>query len=257
MGSQKEVKRGRKPGRVRIPAADARRLNALSGEEWRKDLLVSWLFQTCIKLQTSLDRRFSRYGITMQEASVLLRCVEAQRITPGKLAVALGRDKGKVTRFIDRLESSRLVTRDVHWRDRRYSVIKPTRKGRQLAQVLAYVFASIRKELFAGILEPDVRRLGEMLTQLHKNATRIGSRGKCDAVRRRIGTHGGQTEDPVTRQLQLEGTNLTSWANRLAANSLPDEREARESQLRQQEQSSEELTDPGKVAAEHSGLVSK
>ena len=69
-----------------------------------KDLLMSWMFQTCIKLQTSLDRRFLRFGMTVQEASVLLRCVEARNITPGQLAVGLGRDKGMITRFIDRLE---------------------------------------------------------------------------------------------------------------------------------------------------------
>src|SRR6267378_4290281 len=77
----------------------------LSAPEWRKDLLVSWLFRTCIRLQTSLDRRFLKFGMTLQEASVLLCCVEDRRTTPGQLAIALGRDKGKITRFIDRLEA--------------------------------------------------------------------------------------------------------------------------------------------------------
>jgi hypothetical protein len=39
----------------------------LQSQEWRKDLLMSWLFQTCIRLQTSLDRRFLRFGMTVQE----------------------------------------------------------------------------------------------------------------------------------------------------------------------------------------------
>ena len=87
---------------------------------------MSWLFQTSIRLQTSLDRRFLRFGMTVQEAGVLLRCVEARIITPGQLAVGLGRDKGMITRFIDRLEFSRLIIRDINPRDRRFSVIKPT-----------------------------------------------------------------------------------------------------------------------------------
>jgi len=53
-----------------------------------------------------MDRCFLKFGLTVQEATLLLRCAEMQRITPGKLAAIVGRDKGKVTRVIDRLESS-------------------------------------------------------------------------------------------------------------------------------------------------------
>src|ERR1700688_4126793 len=83
------------------PSDGARPLKVLPAQEWSKDLLVSWLFQTCIKLQTSLDRCFLSYGLTMQEATLLLRCVETQRTTPGKLAAIVGRDKGKVTRLLN------------------------------------------------------------------------------------------------------------------------------------------------------------
>ena len=181
----------------------------LRGQEWRKDLLTSWLFQTCIKLQTSLDRRFRRFGMTVQEASVLLRCVEARRITPGQLAIALGRDKGKITRFVDRLESSRLLTRDIDPRDRRFSILKPTAKGKQLARAMASVFDSIRKELFVGISESDVVRLGKMLPQLHKNAVHVGSRHRCDVMRghKRNRSQNIKMEFPQTDQLKSPRTS--------------------------------------------------
>jgi DNA-binding MarR family transcriptional regulator len=177
----------------------------LTSTEWRKDLLLSWLFQTCIRLQTSLDRRFLRFGMTVQEASVLLRCIEARNITPGQLAVRLGRDKGMITRFIDRLESSGLITRGINPRDRRFSVLKPTGKGKQVARDLASQFDHIRKELFAGTSESDVRRLSKALAQLHKNAADIGSPQKCAAVRqhRRIGGHEVKEEGPQTSQSLL------------------------------------------------------
>jgi DNA-binding MarR family transcriptional regulator len=168
-----------------ISSDGARPLKVLTAQEWSKDLLVSWLFQTCIKLQTSLDRCFLSYGLTMQEATLLLRCVETQRTTPGKLAAIVGRDKGKVTRFIDRLESSGLVTREMYARDRRYSIIRATRKGKQLASDLRCVFDSIRTELFLGIQESDVLQLGAMLPQLYKNASNINSGQKSGPVRRR------------------------------------------------------------------------
>jgi DNA-binding MarR family transcriptional regulator len=204
MGKHAQIERGPKIATVFVSISRRGLSRPLRGQEWRKDLLTSWLFQTCIKLQTSLDRRFLRFGMTVQEASVLLRCVEARRITPGQLAIALGRDKSKITRFIDRLESSRLLTRDIDPRDRRFSILKPTAKGKRVARGLGSLFDSIREELFVGVLESDVLRLGKMLPQLHKNAVRIGSRQKCDAARRRrqIGSHGMKAEGPQTSQPQ-------------------------------------------------------
>jgi DNA-binding MarR family transcriptional regulator len=165
---------------------------------------MSWLFQTCIRVQRSLDSRFLRFGMTVQEASVLLRCIEAKRITPGQLAVALGRDKGMITRFINRLEQSGLLARDINQRDRRFADLKPTAKGKRAALDLASVFYKVRKELFVGILESDVRRLSKLLTQLYKNAVGIGSRQKCAAVRRRrIGAPRIKMDESQTSQPPL------------------------------------------------------
>ena len=192
--------------KVPTPSDEALSLEVLTAEEWSKDLLISWLFQTCIKLQTSLDRCFLRYGLTMQEATLLLRCVETQRTTPGKLAAILGRDKGKVTRVIDLLESSGLVTREIYARDRRHSIIRATSKGKQLARTLAHVFESIRTELFLGIREKDVLQFGAMLPQLHKNASNITSGQKSNPARRRrrIGIQRAKTPGPHARVPESE-----------------------------------------------------
>src|SRR5208282_490753 len=169
MGKQAQIKLSQKIGSVFGPVSRTVSSNTLTAQERSKDLLVSWLFKTCIKLQTSLDRRFLRFGMTLQEATVLLRCIEARRITPGQLAIVVGRDKGKITRFIGRLEAKGLIMRDTLERDRRISVIRPTGKGKQVARALASVFDNIRKELFVGILKNDVSRMGKMLPQLHNN----------------------------------------------------------------------------------------
>jgi DNA-binding MarR family transcriptional regulator len=259
MGEHAPIERGPKIASVFVPISRRGLFRPLRGQEWRKDLLTSWLFQTCIKLQTSLDRRFLRFGMTVQEASVLLRCVEARRATPGQLAIALGRDKGKITRFVDRLEASRLLTRDIDQRDRRFSILKPTAKGKQIARALVSVFDSIRKELFAGILESDVRRLGKMLPQLHKNAVHVGSRHECDAVRgrKRIGSHGMKTEVPQTSQPQIAADSLTPFPNGDVANTVPIEQEGRESEPIRHSRSSEENSAPGKLVEEHEESVLK
>src|SRR4029077_4901743 len=205
MGKHAKIEPGQKVASVFGAISRSELSKRLLAHEWRKDLLMSWLFQTSIRLQTSLDRRFLRFGMTVQEASVLLRCIEARNITPGQLAVRLGRDKGMITRFIDRLESSGLITCGINPRDRRFSVLKPTGKGKQVARDLACQFDHIRKELFVGTSESDVRRLSKALAQLHKNAADIGSPQKCAAVRqhRRIGGHEVKEEGPQTSQSLL------------------------------------------------------
>jgi len=160
---------------VLFPISRRGSFNKLTASEWRQDLLLSWLFQTCIRVQTSLNRVFSRYGMTLQEASVLLRCIEAGKIAPVRLAVIVGRDRAKITRFVKRLEAAGLLRRTLNPRDPRHLIIQPTTDGRRVGREVALAFRNIRKELFSGISEADIERLGQMLPQLHKNAAGLGA----------------------------------------------------------------------------------
>ena len=175
MRSRHRVKQEDRASGVLFPISRRGPFQELTAREWRQDLLLSWLFQTCIRVQTSLNRVFSRYGMTLQEASVLLRCIETGRIAPVRLAVIVGRDRGKITRFVKRLEAASLIRRVFNSRDKRSFVIQPTADGRRVGREVASAFRKIRKELFSEILEANVERLGQMLPQLYKNAARLGS----------------------------------------------------------------------------------
>jgi DNA-binding MarR family transcriptional regulator len=215
MAVHSKIERIPKVASVFVPISRGGLSKKSRGQDWRKDLLMSWLFQTCIRMQTSLDRRFLRFGMTVQEASVLLRCVEARSITPGQLAVGLGRDKGMITRFIKRLERSSLLARDINQRDRRFADLKPTAKGKRVARELAAVFYKVRRELFVGVSESDVQRLSNMLARLHRNAGDIGSQQKCIAVRRRrrIGVHGAKAASTLSSQPPLVADILQTSLN--------------------------------------------
>lgn len=141
--------------------------------EWRGEDLISLLFRTSIRLQTMFDRRFAQFGITAQEAAVLIRCVEAGETSAGKLAMAMGRDKGKITRFVHRLEASRLVTRTSNPKDHRLMIIKATRRGSRMAPRLRMIFEVLREQFFAAILTQDIDQLGLVLSQLYENAGRL------------------------------------------------------------------------------------
>jgi DNA-binding MarR family transcriptional regulator len=138
--------------------------------EWRGEDLISLLLRTSIRLQTTFDRRFAQFGITAQGAAVLLRCVEAGETSAGKLAQAMRRDKGKITRFVDRLEASRFLTRTCNPKDHRLLIIKATRLGSRMAPRLRMIFEELREQFFDAILTQDIEQLGSVLSQLYENA---------------------------------------------------------------------------------------
>src|SRR5580698_3762652 len=102
-GRREAAKNG---GFLRNPLATRQKSEPKYGSirEWQAELSISRLFRTSIRLQTAFDRCFSQFGMTAQEAAVLVHCAEEGETSAGRLAKAMGRDKGKITRFVDRLE---------------------------------------------------------------------------------------------------------------------------------------------------------
>ena len=162
-------------GFLRNPLARARKSERkYSGiREWQAELSISRLFRTSIRLQTAFDRCFSQFGLTAQEASVLVHCAEEGETSAGKLARVMGRDKGKITRFVDRLEASGFVSRKNDSRDHRLLIIKATSKGLRFAPQLRMRFEEVRSQFFEGVLNIDIDRLETVLSQLHANAERL------------------------------------------------------------------------------------
>jgi DNA-binding MarR family transcriptional regulator len=148
------------------------------------ELTLSLLFRASLRLQAALDRCFLPLGTTAQEAAVLLCCADAGAISARGLADALGKDQGNVTRFLDRLESRRLVTRRCHSRDRRLLVIEATHRGRQLAPQIRSMFEEAESKFFAEIPPDDIAQLELRLSQLLASADRLAAKSvaKGDGV---------------------------------------------------------------------------
>jgi DNA-binding MarR family transcriptional regulator len=166
---------GKAGGFLRNPLATAQKSDRkYTGiREWQAELSISRLFRTSIRLQTAFDRCFSQFGVTAQEAAVLVHCAQEGETSAGKLAKAMGRDKGKITRFVDRLEASGLVSRRNDPRDHRLLIIKATSKGLRFAPQLKTRFEEVRSQFFEGVLNIDIDKLETLLSQLHANAERL------------------------------------------------------------------------------------
>ncbi len=143
---------GKDGGFLRNPLATAQKSQRKYGDirELLAELSIARLFRTSIRLQTAFDRCFSRFGMTAQEAAVLVHCAEEGEISAGKLAKVMGRDKGKITRFVDRLETGGFLTRRSDPRDHRLLIIKATSKGRRFAPQLKTRFEEVRGQFFEG-----------------------------------------------------------------------------------------------------------
>jgi DNA-binding MarR family transcriptional regulator len=145
----------------------------LGVREWQAKVSLSRLFRTSTRLQTAFDRSFSQYGMTAQEAAVLVHCAEEGGISAGKLAAAVGRDKGKITRSVDRLKRNGFLIRKNNPRDHRLQIISATNKGRRLTPYLKIRFEEVRAQFFEGVQNADMGRLEDLLSQLQANAERL------------------------------------------------------------------------------------
>ena len=137
------------------------------------EAVISQLLRASIGLQKAFDRCFAYAGLTAQEAAVLVHCAEAKELSAGRLAQAMGRDKGKITRFIDRLEAAGFLRRSSDPRDHRLLIIKPTRRAQRAVPLLKNTFEQVREQFLDGIPSDDLNRLGSVLSALYENAGRL------------------------------------------------------------------------------------
>jgi DNA-binding MarR family transcriptional regulator len=157
---------------------------------------------------------------------VLFRCVESRKMTHGELALRIGRDGGKVTRFLRRLEGKQLITQGSDRNDRRLTVIKPTRTGEKLAADLTCVFDSVRKRLFVGIRDGDVRETEQILRQLYKNAVRAGfQREKIFLRRRKIANQNAKPRGLESNEVDAATDGTKSTRKGLGTKATGHERE--------------------------------
>jgi DNA-binding MarR family transcriptional regulator len=137
-----------------------------------EELLLALLTQTGIQLQTAMDSRFRPLGLTAQEAALLIRSVEAKSRSSGELASVIGRDKGGVTRHLDKLEARGLIERFTSSRDQRVRLVRATQLGRKLALRCGEAFLEARSQLLEEFLEVEIHQVLGVLSRI---SARLGT----------------------------------------------------------------------------------
>lgn len=138
----------------------------------------SLLQQVGRELATTLQRRLTPFGITAQQAALLLHAGRHDH-SPSQLMALLGTDTAGMTRLLDRLERKGLLNRRKHPDDRRSVLIEITDQGSAIVPHLPPVFGCVTGQLLAGFSSDEVSQLTallqRMLENLHTDGTQAPS----------------------------------------------------------------------------------
>ena len=127
--------------------------------------LPGLIFQLTRELRTVLDRRMAAHGLTLQQASLLIRCVHHKGASPSELMPHLGTDKAGLSRLVDRLEAADLVARRAGG-DRRSTALEATAAGTALAPKLEKILAGTRRRLLADLSAEEAALLESLLGRI-------------------------------------------------------------------------------------------
>jgi DNA-binding MarR family transcriptional regulator len=120
-------------------------------------------------LRTLIDRELAPFGITTQQAALILVARRRGALSPAHVTQRLGTDAAGMSRLVDRLEAKGLVARESSPTDRRAVVITLTPAGRELAPQLAGAFRAAHHHLFHGLAEAELERFRSVLGRLREN----------------------------------------------------------------------------------------
>jgi len=130
--------------------------------------LFTTLARTALHLDALHRESFREHGLTFTEYSVLrlIQRAKGRRLAPSVLAEAIVCTSGAMTKLVDRLERSKLVSREPDPKDRRGVLICLQGKGDRVANDAARSYQNGRDRILG--------RLGKReASDIHKNLLRL------------------------------------------------------------------------------------
>ncbi|MFC1481326.1 MarR family winged helix-turn-helix transcriptional regulator [Candidatus Neomarinimicrobiota bacterium] len=111
-------------------------------------------------------------GVTLAQCHTLLEMEQSgPTTTTGALAVALSLDKSTLSRTIDQLVKSRHISRKIDPKDRRYTILKLTEKGRAECDSINTNANGQYGEIFATIPQANHDAIANSLSQFLRALT--------------------------------------------------------------------------------------
>ena len=132
-------------------------------EEW------GLLYTASAIVRKATERALAQWNITLPQAIVLLRVIEAQEPVPiTRLARFLLQESPSVTTLVDRMCEGGLVERVKDPRDRRKALVRLTDRGRQVHDDIRASAAAVSNELFGVLSDRDRATLKDLLLKFRQ-----------------------------------------------------------------------------------------
>jgi MarR family transcriptional regulator for hemolysin len=120
--------------------------------------------------RAELDRRLVGLGLSQARWLVLLHLSRFEELpTQRELAQSVGVEGPTLARLLDSLEAQGLVTRQAVPEDRRAKKISLSPPAQPLIEKIEAISTQLRKELFAGIDEEELRRCQQVHARILGN----------------------------------------------------------------------------------------
>ncbi|HEV3429730.1 MAG TPA: MarR family transcriptional regulator [Paraburkholderia sp.] len=120
-------------------------------------------------LATRMDRAVAPLGLTSSQIGVIMLLWFERARTPNEMSRVLSYDTGSMTRMLDRLEKKGFIERRRSHVDRRVVELELTSLGRDAAQQLPDLIASVMNEQLHGFSADEVTTLISLLQRFIAN----------------------------------------------------------------------------------------
>jgi DNA-binding MarR family transcriptional regulator len=116
-----------------------------------------------------MDRAVAPLGLTSSQIGVILLLWFERARTPNEMSRVLSYDTGSMTRMLDRLEKKGFLVRQRSQSDRRVVELALTAQGRDAAQQLPDLIATVMTEQLRGFAPEEVTTLVHLLRRFIAN----------------------------------------------------------------------------------------
>src|SRR4030095_7399958 len=114
-------------------------------------------------------------GLTQGEAHILALLAHSRRARVADLHRGLAHKRSTLTSILDRLAKRGLITRTVGETDRRTFVVRPTAKGRKLAEPVRRHLSALERAFPRRVTAADIRGFKKVVAALEQEAhQRVG-----------------------------------------------------------------------------------
>ncbi len=138
-----------------------------------KELLLSHLFQSLIKIRRVLEHSFTipfeERIATMLQIQALSYLKEHSNATVGQLATRLNMSSPAIAQLTDRLFNSNLISRNNNKNDRRITHLALTKKGQSQLTKSHKIMEEKMSRVFSSVPEKDLKEVVRIFDNLLKD----------------------------------------------------------------------------------------